>query len=304
MLARDDGLKVREDSSDVTIVADLGNLAILDITDTNKGIKGLLGLLSGPRISQVVEVLLKTRHHLGQERSHDLRVIDELAHVVDNHSGLSLDSGVSLSKTTIQQRNHESQSRLLNFSNESGGTEQVDSLGNILGLRDTLDELRNEALDITVHRLVGMLLDFLLSVPHRLGDDRDQLGNTEGKLSRSVLDKDIDAVESSNLLGPLLGSQDGVDDVGQDGLDSVGADGLGDGERSSDGSILDASDLVANGGKNEGKKDDEVRLNVGRDLGMLGNVLDSNGGLLTGERILLVRDLLLQRLDSPRRITC
>ena len=312
VLARDDGLEVREDGSDIAVVTNLGNLAVLDVTDTIKGVECLLGLLSGLRISQVIIVLLETRHHLRQERSHNAGIIDELAHVVDNDGGLSLDSSVSLSKTTIQQRNHERKSGLLNFSDESSGTEQVDSLGDVFGLGNTLDELRNEALDIAVddqlaqlfHGLVGVLLDFFLGVPHGLGDNRNQVGDTEGQLSRGILNKDIDAVESSNLLGPLLSSQDGVDDVRQDGLDSIGTDSLSDGESGGDGGILDASDLVADGGKNEGEQDYEVGLNVGRNLGMLSNVLDGNGGLLASERILLVGELLLQRLNSPRRIPC
>lgn len=87
----------------------------------------------------------------------------------------------------------------------------------------------------------------------------------------------------------------------QDGLDGVGVDSFNDSRSGSDRSILDTGYLVANSAQDKRKQSNEVGLNVGRNLGVLGNILDGDGGLLTGEGILLVGDLLLQTLDSPRR---
>ncbi|KAH6610128.1 hypothetical protein Trco_000148 [Trichoderma cornu-damae] len=270
-----DLLELGEDDADIAVVADLGDLAVLDVADAVQGVEGLLGLLTGLGVGQVVEVLLETRHHLGQEGSDDVGVVDKLAHVVDDDGGLSLDGGLTLSKTTIQKRDHEREGGFLDLGDEGGGTEKVDSLGDVLRLGDTLDELRNEALDILVdnqladalHGLVGVLLDLLLGVPHGLGDNGDQVGDAVGELSRGSLDEGEDEVQSSHLFGPLLSVADGLHQVGQSALDGVAVDGAGNGQDGSGSSILDGSDLVANGGKQAGQKNDEVGLDVGSDLG-------------------------------------
>lgn len=306
VLAAKDLLKVAKDDVDIAGVASLGDFAIDNVTNAGKGVKSLLGLLTGLRISEVVVVLLETGHHLGQERSNDVGVVDELAHVVDNDSGLTLDGGVALSKTTIKERNHEGKSGLLNLSDESGGTEQVNGLGDVLGLGDTLDELGNETLNITVdnklaellHGLVGALLDLLLGIPHGLRDDRDEVGDTETELDGSGADEGIDEVEGGHLLGPLLGVADSVDERGEGGLDGVGVDGLGDGKSSSNGGVLDSGNLVTSGSEDAGEERDQVGLNMGGNLGVLSDSLDGRKSLLASGGILLVGELLLERLDS------
>ncbi|CEI62809.1 unnamed protein product [Fusarium venenatum] len=294
------------DNVDGTREGGLRDDTVLDVTNTGEGVKSLLGLLTGLGISQVVVVLLETWHHLGQERSDNVGIVDELAHVVNDNSGLSLDSGITLSQTTIQKRDHEGERGLLDLSNESGGTEQVNGLRDVLGLGDTLDELRNETLNILVdnqlakllHGLVSTLLDLLLGVPHGLGDDRDEFRNTVGELSRGVLDEVLDEVKSGHLFGPLLGTSDGLHDVRKGSLDSVGVDAASNGEDSTLGGILDSGDLVANGGKDSGEEDNEVRLDGSGDLGVRSDSLDGNASLLTGGGVLLVGELLLQALDN------
>jgi len=305
-LGGEGSLNLGQDDVDSTRVGRLRDDTVLDVTNTGEGVKSLLGLVASLGVSQVLVVLLETWHHLGQERSNDVGVVDELAHVIDNDGGLTLDSGVTLSETTIQKGNHEGKSRLLDLSNESGGTEQVDSLGDVLGLGDTLDKLRNETLDILVddqlakllHGLVSTLLDLLLGVPHGLGDDRNELRNTPSELGRRVLDEVLDEVKSSHLLGPLLGRSDGLHDRGKGGLDSVGVDAASDGENSTLSGILDSGDLVANGGKDGGEEDNEVRLDGSGNLGVRSDSLDGNASLLTGGGVLLVGELLLQALDN------
>uniref|UniRef100_A0A098DMI5 Uncharacterized protein n=1 Tax=Gibberella zeae (strain ATCC MYA-4620 / CBS 123657 / FGSC 9075 / NRRL 31084 / PH-1) TaxID=229533 RepID=A0A098DMI5_GIBZE len=294
------------DDVDGTGEGGLRDDAVLDVTNAGKGVKSLLGLVTSLGVSQVLVVLLETWHHLGQERSDNVGIVDELAHVVDNNSGLSLDSGVTLSQTTIQKGNHEGKSRLLDLSNEGGGTEQVNGLRDVLRLGDTLDQLRNETLDILVdnqlakllHGLVSTLLNLLLGVPHGLGDDRDELRNTVGELSRGVLDEVLDKVKSGHLLGPLLGTSDGLHDAGEGSLDSVGVDAASNGENSTLSGILDSGDLVANSGKDGGEEDNQVRLDGSGDLGVRSDGLDGNASLLTGSGVLLVGELLLQALDN------
>lgn len=308
VLGAEDVLDLGEDDVDGTIVASLGDNTILDVTDTGKGLESLLGLLTSFGISQVLVVLLETWHHLGQERSDNVGVVDKLAHVVNNDGRLSLDGSLTLSETTVKKRDHESEGGLLDLSDEGGGTEQVNGLRDVLGLGDTLDQLRNETLNITVddelaellHGLVGTLLDVLLGIPHSLRDDGNQLRDTVSKLGGGGDDESVDEVKSSHLLLPLLGAADGLHDGGERGLDTVAVDGTSDGEDSSGGGVLDSGDLVTDGSQKGREDDSEVRLNVSRDLGVGGNGLDGDGGLLTGTGILLVGEALGQVVEEAR----
>ena len=303
-----DLLEVVKDDLDVAVVLGLGDLAINDVTNAGDGVKSLLGLLTSLGISQVLVVLLETGHHLGQERSDDVGVVDELAHVVNNDSRLALDGGLTLSETTVKKGNHEGKSGLLDLSDESGGTEQVNGLGDVLRLGDTLDELGNETLDILVdnqsadllHGLVGTVLDLLLGVPHSLRDNGDEVRNAETELNRGSADEGVDEVKDGHLLLPLLSVAERVDQGGEGGLDSVRVDGLSDGKSSGDSGVLDSGDLVTSAGEDAGEESDQVGLNMGGDLRVLSDSLDGAEGLLASGGILLVGELLLQRLDGSK----
>ncbi|TLD24339.1 hypothetical protein PspLS_06344 [Pyricularia sp. CBS 133598] len=307
LLAGKSVTNVGSDGSNVTIVAALGNLAINDVTDAGQSVKTLLGLLTSLGVGHVLEVLLQVGHEPGKEGRDDVGVVDELAHVVDDDSSLTLDGSVTLLKTTLQKRNHQGQGRLSDLRDESGGTQQVDGLGDVLRLGDTLDELRNEALDIPVdnqaanllHDLVGMLLDLLLGVPHGITNDGDEVGNTKGSLGGGGPDESLDEVENSNLFRPLLGVLEGLDQVGKGGLDGVGVDSLSNGGSGSKCCVLDRGDLVAGTGENARQKDNQERLDVRRDIGVLSDGLDGAKSLLANSGILLVTELLLEVLDGP-----
>lgn len=306
----DSSLEVVGDGGDVTRLLDLRSLAVLDVTDTDEGVETLAGLLTSLGVSQVVVVLLKRGHETGQESGDNLGVLDKLAHVVDNDGRLTLDGSLALDETTLKQGNHDSEGGLVDVSDESGGTEQVNGLGDVLRLSDTLDELGNEALDILVgdqgaenlHGAVGSLLDLRLGVPHGTRDDGNQVGNTESHLCGGALGEDLDALEVGHLLGPLLCVLQRVDDVGDDGLDGVGVgshdDGLGGG-LSSD---LDAAHLVTDRGQHVRQEGNEVGLDRGGDVRVLGDSTDGIESALTGDGILLAGELLLKHLDSPGRV--
>ncbi|QBZ65042.1 hypothetical protein PoMZ_06746 [Pyricularia oryzae] len=293
--------------SNVTVVAALGDLAVNNVTDAGKSVKTLLGLLTSLGVGHVLEVLLQVGHEAGKEGSDDVGVVDKLAHVVDDDSCLTLDGSFTLLKTTLQKRNHQGQGGLSDLRDESGGTQQVDGLGDVLGLGDTLDELRNEALDIPVdnqaanllHDLVGMLLDLLLGVPHSIANDGDEVGDTKGSLGGGGPDKSLDEVENSNLFGPLLGVLEGLNQVRKGGLDGVGVDCLSNGRSGSKCCVLDRGDLVAGSGEHAGQKDNQEWLDVRRDIGVLGDGLDGAKSLLANRGILLVAELLLEVLNGP-----
>lgn len=306
-LRADDGLEVSSNGLHVTILGDLRGLAVNNSTDTGESVKSLLGLLTSLRISEVVVVAVEGGHQLGQESGDNLGVLDKLAHVVDNDGRLSLDGGLTLVKTTLKKGNHDSEGGLVDVSDESGGTEQVDGLGDVLGLSDTLDELGDEAVDILVddqradllHGGVSSLLDLVLGVPHGLRDDGDKLGDAESGLDGGGLGKSDNALKVGHLLLPLLSVVDGLDEVRDEGLDGVGVGHAGDGKGGGLGGVLDGDHLVTDGGKDGGEEGDEERLNSGADLRVRGDGLDGIAGALTGEGILLVGEGLLQGGDSP-----
>lgn len=306
VLSLEDLLEDGSDGGDVSSAGDLGDLAVNDVTDTAEGVKSLAGLLTGLGVGKSLVVLVQAGQHLRQEGSDKLGVLHELTHVVDNDSGLTLDGGLTLNKTTVKQGNHDSEGRASDISDESGGTEQVNGLGDVLGLGDTLDELRNETLNILVddqtanllHGGVGSLLDLGLGVPHGLGDDGDQSGDLVSELHLGRLDKDVDAVESSHLFGPLLGVGERIEDRSDNGLDGVTADSLDDSDSGGLGGLLDGDHLVTDSGEDGAKERHEVRLNTGSDCGVGGNGTDTLASTLTGSGILLVGKLLLEDLDS------
>ena len=123
VLGREDVLEDLKDGGNITSMRNLGDLAILDRTDTDQGIKTLLGLLTSLGVGEGLVVLGQARHQLGQERGYDIGVLNKLAHVVYNDGRLSLDSSLALSETTIEQGNHNGQGWLVDVSNEGGGTE-------------------------------------------------------------------------------------------------------------------------------------------------------------------------------------
>jgi len=195
----------------------------------------------------------------------------------------------------------------VDIGDESGSTKEMDSLGDVLWLSDTLDQLRNKSLDILVdnetanllHGSVCALLDLRLCVPHGLGDNGDKIWYTEGELDWGGDNEGLNAVESNILLLPLLCGKNGVDDGWEDSLDGVGVDSLDDGQSSLAGGVLYWDHLVTDGGKHRGEEDDEVWLNGSRGVGMFSDGLDGVQRTFPGVGILLVGELLLESLDSP-----
>jgi hypothetical protein len=183
----------------------------------------------------------------------------------------------------------------------------VNGLGDVLGLGDTLDQLGNELLNILVddqatdglHGLESAGGNVLLGDPHGLRDGGDQLGDTGGHLSLGDLDEGVEEVQSQQTLRELLGVAEGLEDSGQSSLDSVGVDGLSDGQTGSDGGSLDAGDLVTGTSQDGGQELNQERLNVGGNLGVLGNGLDGSQSLLADSGILLVVQLLGKSLEGP-----
>jgi hypothetical protein len=236
-----------------------------------------------------------------------LRILDKLAHVVNNDSRLSLNGGFTLGQTTLEEWDHESKGGLMDIGDESGSTEQVNGLGYIFGLCDTLDKFRDETLDISVGdksanflgSAIGVFLDLRLCIPHGLGNDRNEVRNTICKLSGRVLAKNLDELEAGHLLLPFQGVAEGVDDVGEDGLDGVGIDSPRNSERSGLRRFNDWHGLITDGGKDLREECDKIWLDSGGNVGVRGDGLDGISGTLTTDSILLVGELLLEDFKQP-----
>lgn len=139
----------------------------LELADKTKSGDGAVYDATCLRIGNVVADLEKTREQLGQEGTNGVFVVDELGHVVNDDGGLTSDGSCTLVETTSQKGNHQGESGRVNFRDESGGSQELDSLGGLLDrvdqllevqemktrLRestDALDQSRNETLDILV----------------------------------------------------------------------------------------------------------------------------------------------------------
>lgn len=304
----DDGLESLEQDSWFGGIGDLWDLAIwTNITNTLESIETTFGNGASFGIGNGVEVLLETGHELRQERSDNLRILDELAHVVDNDGGFTLDSSLTLSEATLEKRNHDGQGWSKDILDEGGGTEQVNGLWDVLGSSDTVDQLRNETIDIFVadqstdvlHGLPGSLLDLWLGFPHGLRDDRNAVGSPQSELRRSNASEGVNALESSDLFWPLSGILDGVEDDWENGLDGIRVDVLNDSESSLVSKLLDGGHLVTNGDKDGSEKLDHVGLD-GWSQSVTSNGLDGREGTLTNCGILLVVELLLEVIDEFR----
>lgn len=255
----------------VTGGGDLGDLVVNNLTDSLKSLEGSEGNLSGLGVGNVGVVGLEGGVELAQERSNNLGIVDKLTHVIDNDGGLSLDGGVSLGKTSRKEGSHDGEGSGGNLRDKGGGTKEMDSLGDLGGLGDTSNEGGDELDDILVVDGVGglgdggsgLVLDLLLGVPHGLGEDGDELGHSEGNLVTGDGDEDGDALEGSNLLGPLVGGLERVDDDGEDELDGSGGDALSNVLGGLSGGLLDLLVLVTDLGENITNDLDEVGLDVG-----------------------------------------
>jgi hypothetical protein len=91
--------------------------------------------------------------------------------------------------------------------------------------------------------------------------------------------------------------------VGDDGLHSVRVRSLDDGLGGSLGGDLYGADLVTDSGQRIWQKGDEVRLDGGGDVRVLGDGADGVQRTLAGKSILLVCKLFPQKLDDPMSVS-
>jgi len=200
----------------------------LTTTDTDQSGTGTLGNTTELGRSTDLDHAVQTGQELRQELLGVSGVLDELAHVVDNDGGLTLDGGGALSKTTDQQGAHDGESGLLDSGDEGGGSKLVNAVGSLLGTVDASDQVGDGGHQIGVtdnveavsDGLGGLVTDLRLGIPHGLADNGDDIRESSRDLLRSRLGQTRQDVHSTDL-GLPLGFLDGVEDDGQQETDSV-----------------------------------------------------------------------------------
>jgi hypothetical protein len=207
------------DGSEISTIALLGDLANLTKSGNSPGNNAAsLGVTNG-RLD-----LDETGKKLGDERSDGNVRVDELGHVVDNNSDLTLGSGKLLAQTTRQEGNHERKGGGVYFRNECGSREELNSIRNLFdGINESLNKSRNKAFNVLVGNqstsllkgIPGSILDVLLRVPDSLGEDGDNVGHELGGLDGGALDELVESDDGARLDLPLAGSFDFVKEGGE-----------------------------------------------------------------------------------------
>jgi len=293
------GLEDLEDLSGRDSVGNDDDLVLgtgLTTTDTDQGGTGTLGdgteLGGGTDLDHAVQ----TGQELGQELLGVSGVLDELAHVVDNDSGLTLDRGGTLSETTDKKRAHNGKGGLLDGGNEGGGGELVNALSGLLGAVDTSNQVGDGGDQIRVTNdveavsdgLGGLVANLRLGVPHGLADNGNNVRKSSRDLLRSGEGQTRENVQSTDLGVPLR-LLDGVEDDGQQETDGItggeGHNSLG-GNR---GGITDDNHLVRVELKDLGHLGDQERLaSLAKGSGQ--GAESEKGTLTVGDGLLVLKE--------------
>jgi hypothetical protein len=131
-------------------------ITLRNLADLAQGGDGTSDNTSGFWVSDGGLNLEETGEKAGKERTDgDVRV-DELGHVVDDDSDLSLGGGQLLGKTTRQERDHEGKGGRIYFRNECGGREEGNGARNLLDrINKSFNKSRNKAFYVLVRHQSG-----------------------------------------------------------------------------------------------------------------------------------------------------
>mmetsp|Transcript_19477 Transcript_19477/g.43238 ORF Transcript_19477/g.43238 Transcript_19477/m.43238 type:complete len:656 (-) Transcript_19477:351-2318(-) len=247
-----------------------GLLLLQGVThDTVQGSKrpltGVADLLNGHFVNAALEHGLND----GIEDSSVTRVIDQLAHAVNNHSRSSLHDGLALSEGPQQEGHNDTQGALAHSVDECGGEELVQRLDSLSdGLGVGLEQHRDQSLDIdvadggahTVEGLGGGVLHLPLGVLHSDRELAHNVKHVEANLSRVKLGIVGNEKGAASLVLEVLGLLQTSKEHLQEGLGHLRVHKREEGLASRGDSISDLSLLVAKEGDQRGQRADEQRL--------------------------------------------
>mmetsp|Transcript_18397 Transcript_18397/g.42605 ORF Transcript_18397/g.42605 Transcript_18397/m.42605 type:complete len:482 (-) Transcript_18397:32-1477(-) len=264
----------------------LGGLLLIDLRlEALERLEGLGGNLAGLGVRELGREAVDGRHELGEEGLGLARVVDELGHVVDDDGDLALDLSLLLLAAAEEDGHSDGERRGVDRLDEDGGRELVDSLGDLLGRLDGLDELGAEGLDVPVlarlegilERLGGGRLDLGLGVPHRLRDDGHGDGERLGEGEAVLLGELAEEGERPHLDLPL-GLADAIKEHLLDRADGPAAADVHEGGAGLLGEGADLGLLVREGLEDLGEE--------GHDNGLDGAADDAREGLDGNQAIL------------------
>ncbi|DBA00724.1 TPA: hypothetical protein N0F65_001195, partial [Lagenidium giganteum] len=183
-------------------------------TGNEQGAVGAGGDFTALRISDGVDDLLEARQQLWHEQLSFSWVVHELAHIVNDDSGLTLDSGLAFLQGTLEQRFHDSKSWRFDRLDECRRGKLVRALSDFRWVGHAADQGWDERLNIHVANdvadlgqgLLGGNLDIGTGVPHAVSDDWDDVWQETTNLVRSDRRQLGDQVEGDLLGLPLLGA--------------------------------------------------------------------------------------------------
>mmetsp|Transcript_42170 Transcript_42170/g.51201 ORF Transcript_42170/g.51201 Transcript_42170/m.51201 type:complete len:604 (-) Transcript_42170:85-1896(-) len=246
------------------------------------------------RIRHLVHGILQERQQLGDEGLGIHGILNQLAHVVNNDSRLTLDGNLGLTvEPTQQERSHNGQHRCLNLLHEGGTSQLVHALWDAINVNNAGNKGGDEGFNINVadnsahglHGGVSSSLHLSLHVNH----DLRQLGNNIRKHGSHLLGGPLSELvkggKSTNLCLPhrrVHASEKAWEAL----ADTEGADHCNDGSGSLVGGSAGTCELVSLKSDSHVKVVQQVGLLCGSADGSKG--LDEQSGTLTEELLLLV----------------
>lgn len=261
---------------------------------------------TGLGVGDGLGVLLQNGLEDGDEGEHLLGVLDELAHVVNDDTALTLDLLLGEVETAEEDGLHDSERGGLDVLDEDATGELLDGLGDV-GLLNALHHDGEEGIKILVavggdarlHSLASGGLDLLLDIPHQGIDGGDELDEATADGLGGLLSQMGEGLEDGLLLGGLdtLGVEDTDEDVNNHGCGPAGG-GVGDGPGGVDGGLDDLLVLVGGSLEHLGEEGDGDGLDgAARFLADGSEALVDGGGdgLVLGGIEELVEGLLLDQ---------
>eukprot|EP01137_Pigoraptor_chileana_P035059 Opistho-2@28521 len=256
---------------------------LLEVALLDENLVCLLANVTALGVRHLVLGALEEGEELGEERRDIVRVVDQLGHVLNDAGALALGGRRALDEAADEEGGNHREGSKGDRLHKGRRRKLVDSLGNVLGVLDRVEEVGDEGLDVAVvngvasssHRSLGRLLDLGLKVPHGLREEGDKLAHRALHLERRVLD------ELGKRLHPeVVRLPPGAlaEEVGEDRAHCIGVQGGDNGLTSLLRSNLDGAELVShqlNDGREKGK-------NVRNDgcLNLLAQRRDADAGAL------------------------
>mmetsp|Transcript_84261 Transcript_84261/g.123256 ORF Transcript_84261/g.123256 Transcript_84261/m.123256 type:complete len:632 (-) Transcript_84261:9-1904(-) len=245
-----------------------------------QSLEALVGNLSGLRVRHLFGKARDRRHELGQEGGGLVGIVDELAHVVGNHTHAALTLNLLLLATAQEDGHRHGKGGVVNRLHEHCRRKLVQRLRHLGGVLDRLNHVRDEGPNVAVLAGVerkrggssGGILDLLLGVPHGGRHHGHDLVKGTRKGHIGALSKHAEELEREQL-GLPVGLGDARKEEGLHVLDGVGVRDLDHGRTSSGSGLAQLLALLVRHGREDvwQKGEDKGLSTHAHDVGNAGN---------------------------------